>query len=346
MVRSTRVIPTALITFLLALATACTPAQEGTRPPQDTNRAGPTAAPGELVTDQGYAALVDQVAPSVVTVRAGQGIGSGVVFKSDVVITNAHVVKNSETVTLVFADGTEANGDVVATDSITDLAVVRSERGQLPVPDYREQLPRTGDRAIAIGSPLGFENSVTAGIISGLNREIPGSASRTQALVDLIQTDAPISPGNSGGALIDTRGRIIGINEAYIPPKAGAVSLGFAIPAATVIDTAEELLNEGTATHPYLGVSLARLTPQLAEKFNVGTDSGAVVLGVADDGPAASAGIRPGDVIVGFAGAEVTSVEDLLGALRDTEPGQEVSLLVARNSEERELTVTIGERRG
>ncbi|WP_084037244.1 S1C family serine protease [Haloechinothrix halophila] len=343
MFRIRRVIPAALIAALLTVVTACTPDQDDAKSRQDTDG---TTAPGALVTDDGYAALVDRVAPSVVTVKAGRGVGSGVVFTSDVIVTNAHVVGDNKAVTLAFADGTEANGEVIATDTITDLAVVRSERGELPVPDYRERLPRTGDRAIAIGSPLGFENSVTAGVISGLNREIPGSASRTQSLVDLIQTDASISPGNSGGALLDTRGRVIGINEAYIPPKVGAVSLGFAIPAATVIDTAEELLKDGEATHPYLGVSLGRLTPELAERFTVGATKGAVVLGVEKNGPAASAGVRPGDVITGLAGSEVTSVEDLLGVLRGTEPGQEVQLLVTRDSEQRELTVTVGERAG
>lgn len=341
---SRRAIPTALLAFLLTLASACTPGSGG----QDQNT-GTTAAqgtPGQLVTDKGYAQLVNRVDPSVVTVRTGDGVGSGVVFKSDVIVTNAHVVKDNTSVALVFADGTEAKGEVVAIDTITDLAVVRSERGDLPVPTYRKQLPAPGDRAIAIGSPLGFENSVTAGIISGLNREIPGSASRTQSLVDLIQTDASISPGNSGGALLDTQGRIIGINEAYIPPKAGAVSLGFAIPAATVIDTANELLKDGKATHPYLGVSLGRLTPELAAKFNIGVNKGAVVLGMDEDGPATAAGVRPGDVIVGFAGSEVASVEDLLGALRGTDPGQEVTLRVVRNDERQELTVTIGKREG
>jgi len=127
--------------------------------------------------------------------------------------------------------------------------VVRTARTGLPVPEYRTDLPRPGEPVPAIGSPLGLAGTVTAGIVPALDREIPASASESRALVDLIQVDAAISPDNSGGALLDTTGRVIGINEAYIPPTAGAVSLGFAIPAATAVDVAEQLLSDGRAIH-------------------------------------------------------------------------------------------------
>jgi S1-C subfamily serine protease len=210
------------------------------------------------------------------------------------------------------------------------------------VPEYRTDLPRPGDRVLAIGSPLGLDNTVTAGIVSALDREVPGSAAQTRALVDLIQVDAAISPGNSGGALLDASGRVIGINEAYLPPATGAVSLGFAIPAATAVDVAEQLLADGTATHPYLGVSLGRLTEQIRRQLGVAADSGALVLAVDLDGPAATAGVRAGDVLVGLADRDVDTVEELLGALRDTEPGQQVPLTVARGPQEVTATVTIG----
>ncbi|WP_308258903.1 S1C family serine protease [Pseudonocardia sp. H11422] len=287
--------------------------------------------------------MVERVAPSVVTVRVGNGgLGSGVVFRPDIVLTNQHVVGAARDVTIGYADGTSSPGTVLATDRITDLAVVRTARSGLPVPEYRTELPRQGDPVLAIGSPLGFENTVTAGIVSALDREIPGSAAQSRALVDLIQTDAPISPGNSGGALLDATGRVIGINEAYLPPATGAVSLGFAIPAATAVDVAEQLLTAGVATHPYLGVSLGRLTPQLRSGLGIAVDEGALVLGVEQNGPAATAGLRPGDVVTLFGDRPVRSVEDLLGALRDTEPGQQVPLTVARGTERDAVTVTVG----
>ncbi len=327
----------------LVLVSGCT---NGGQDGQGPGTQSPAPTPGGSAGGTGYADLVDRVEPSVVTVRAGDGVGSGVVYKPDVVITNQHVVQGRDQVRIVYADGTESGGTVVAADQVTDIAVVRTERGNLPVPEYREQLPRQGDRAIAIGSPLGFQNSVTSGIISGLHREIPGSASRTQSLVDLIQTDASISPGNSGGALLDAQGRVIGINEAYIPPSTGAVSLGFAIPAATAVDTADELLQDGTATHPYLGVSLGRLTPAIREQFDVQVEQGALVLGVEQGGPAAEAGLQQGDVIVGLGDSQVGSVEDVLAALRQAEPDDKLQLEYSRNGQRQQTTVTVGTRPG
>lgn len=309
---------------------------------------GDTAAPGVVndppAGEPGYADVVDEMAPSVVTIQTEGGLGSGVVVREDVVTTNAHVVGDAEDVTVVFADGTRSPGAVLATDTVTDLAVVRTERTGLPVPDYRSELPQPGEVALAIGSPLGFQNSVTAGIISGLHRDIPGSAVRTRSLVDLIQTDAPISPGNSGGALLDAEGRVIGINEAYLPPETGAVSLGFAIPSATVLDVTEQLLDDGEATHPYLGVSVRQLTPSIRQELDLEADHGAVVTAVDENGPAASAGVRAGDVITKFGDEEVRTVEDLLTALRGAEPGSSVPLVVTRDGERQEQSVEIGSR--
>lgn len=287
---------------------------------------------------------MERVSPSVVTIQLPGGVGSGVVLRPDIIVTNAHVVGNAREVTIGFADGVNATGRVLAADEVTDLAVVRSERGDLPVPEYRSDLPRPGEIAIAIGSPLGFENTATAGIISGLNRNIPDSAVASSSLVDLIQTDASISPGNSGGALLDAQGRVVGINEAYIPPAAGAVSLGFAIPTSTVLDVTEQLLTDGRATHPFLGVSTSRLTPAIRQELRVPVESGALVRGVEPGSPAAAAGVRPGDVIVELAGEKVESVEDLLGALRRTTPDSRQPLVVMRGRDRVALEVTIGSR--
>ncbi|RSM87613.1 signal protein PDZ [Kibdelosporangium aridum] len=320
---------------------ACT-SGEAPQPPRQPVATTPDAAGA----DTGYADLVDRIGPSVVTVQVDQGVGSGVVLRPDVVVTNHHVVGQRREVTIAYADGSQSAGTVLATDTVTDLAVVRTERKNLPVPEFRTQLPRPGERALAIGSPLGFQNSVTAGIISGLHREIPGSAGQTQSLVDLIQTDASISPGNSGGALLDVAGRVVGINEAYIPPTAGAVSLGFAIPSATVLDVAEQLLADGTARHPYLGVSLGRLTPDIQQRLGVRTDHGALVLGVDQAGPAAGSGLRAGDVLVTFGGKDIRTVEDLLAELRRTEPGHRVAMTVVRGDARQQVEVSVGSRTG
>jgi serine protease Do len=346
-VTTTRATTAAVVaTCALLVAGGCT--GEGSQPQnqsqgqsQSGTQAQPPPADSASLPD-----IVERLAPSVFTVRTESGVGSGVVLRPDVVATNQHVVGENKDVEITYADGNTSAGTVLATDSVTDLAVVRTERKDLPVPEYRTQLPRPGETALAIGSPLGFENSVTAGIVSGLHREIPGSAARTQSLVDLIQTDASISPGNSGGALIDAQGRIIGINEAYIPPKAGAVSIGFAIPAATVVETADELLADGTASHPYLGVSLRPLTPAIRRQLDVQADSGVVVLGVDENGPAMEAGVQGGDVITSFAGEDISAVEDVLSALRGIERGQEVDLTISRGGESRQLTVTVESREG
>lgn len=308
-----------------------------------------SAAPTQSVqapTVAGFADVVERVSPSVVTVRVGDGVGSGVVLRPDVIVSNAHVVGTAREVVLELADGEQAGGVVLASDTVTDLAVIRSSRTGLPVPEFRAELPRPGEWAVAIGSPLGFQNSVTAGVISGLHRDIPGSAAQSSSLVDLIQTDAPISPGNSGGALLDADGRVVGINEAYIPPAAGAVSLGFAIPSSIALDVADQLLADGRAAHPYLGVSVTPLTPAVRRGLGVAAEQGALVTGVDRGSPAAAAGVQSGDVITELNGDAVRSVEDLLSALRRTRPGAQVPMSVQRGNGKQQVTVTIGERAG
>ncbi|WP_378741287.1 S1C family serine protease [Nocardia brasiliensis] len=307
-----------------------------------------TAAPAPTLAgppvSTGYVELVDRVGPSVVTVEHPGGVGSGVVIRSDVIVTNAHVVGDASTVTITLENGDRLPGVVLAADRMTDLAVVRTERKNLPIPEFRSGLPEPGEIALAIGSPLGFQNSVSAGVVSGIQRSVPGAAQQAPALVDLIQTDAPISPGNSGGALLDVHGRVVGINEAYIPPSVGAVSLGFAIPSATVLDVVDQLLTKGAATHPYLGVSAGRITPQIQEMLGVPAEDGALVVGVDPGAPAAAAGLRPGDVIIEFAGKPVRTVEDLLSVLRRLEPGSQQPLVFLRGAERQQVTLTIGAR--
>lgn len=289
--------------------------------------------------------LVDAVEPSVVTIFTDGGLGSGVVYTADgVIITNEHVVRGATTVEVGFADGQRVAGRVVAADPVVDIAVVEADRQDLPAAEFATDLPEVGETAVVIGSPLGFENTVTSGIISALHREIPGSASTSQSLVDLIQTDAAISPGNSGGAVVNLQGQIIGISEAYIPPSAGAVALGFAIPAATATSVADQLLEDGTAEHAYLGLVPGAITPQIAEQLGLTRPDGAVVLSVVNGGPADDAGLRPGDVLVRLDDEEVRSPEDLLGSLRRREPGDEVTLEFLRGDEPQSTEATLASR--
>ncbi|WP_458111963.1 trypsin-like peptidase domain-containing protein [Arthrobacter sp. R1-13] len=289
--------------------------------------------------------IVEELAPSVVTIFAGEGVGSGVVYDGEgLILTNEHVVRGSPEVEVGFADGQRVRGAVRAADPISDLALVQTDRTGLPVPEFQKELPRVGETAVVIGSPLGFESTVTAGIISGLHRSIPGSAASSQSLVDLIQTDAPISPGNSGGAVVNSRGQVIGISEAYIPPQAGAVALGFAIPAATAVEVAEQLKETGRAEHAFIGLTPGQLTPQIAERLGIQDINGVLVMSIANGGPADDAGIEPGDVLLSLEGKELSAPEDLLAALRGLDPGQTVTVSFNRDNQGQEAKVQLSER--
>jgi serine protease DegQ len=311
----------------------------------DTPVSAPQRPEAGTVESQSFAKIPDvrRLEPSVVTVFTRQGSGSGVVYKADgVIVTNAHVLGQATQTQIGFADGQRTEGTVVAKDEVTDLALIRTERKGLPAVKFATAVPAPGELVLAMGTPLGFANSVTAGIVSGLGREIPGSATRTRALVDLIQTDAAISPGNSGGALVNTEGEVVGINEAYIPPQAGAVSLGFAIPASTVTDVAEELLEDGVASHPFVGIAVTRITPELADAMDLASSTGALVREVLPGGPAAAAGVREGDVITKFDDTDVRTVEEFFGALRDVEPSDQVVLRIRRGGDTVEVDLTAG----
>jgi S1-C subfamily serine protease len=288
-------------------------------------------------------AIVARAQPSVVSILREGGEGSGVVWSEDgIIVTNHHVIEGAEEVVVAFADGSRADGQVLASDPLSDLAVVQADRTGLPAAEFATEIPPVGSLAIALGNPLGFENSVTAGIVSGAHRAVPGAAQSAPALVDLIQTDAAISPGNSGGALVGGDGRVIGVNVAYIPPAARAVSIGFAIPATTVVDVVEQLLEDGTAEHAFLGVQPAPLTPEIAQQFGIQQTSGALVVDVVPDSPAAAGDIEPGDVIVGIGPSPVETVEDLLNALRQLDVGAETLVRLIRDDEEIETQVTLG----
>jgi S1-C subfamily serine protease len=273
-----------------------------------------------------------------------QGAGSGVIWDDQGhVVTNNHVVEGATSIVIALASGERLPASLVATDPMTDLAVVRVQQQGLPPAEFNEEIPVVGELAVAMGNPLGFENSVTAGIVSGLHRSIPSGGS-TPALVDLIQTDAPISPGNSGGALIDQNGNVMGINVAYIPPQEGAASLGFAIPSATVVDVVNQLLEDGTVEHAFLGVEPRPVTPEIANQLGLAVEEGVFVFGLTPGAAAERAGLEEGDVIVEFNGDQIASVEDLFAALRQASPGETVSVKVDRGGQEQTLDVTLDDR--
>ena len=319
------------------------------------------SAPENIPADEPVARVASILSPSVVQINVSgikqtpfgaqkqQGMGSGVIYRSDgYIITNNHVVEGSRAVEVAFADGTTVDGEVVGTDPTTDIAVVSVNRNDLPAADFASDDPIVGQTAVAVGSPSGFESTVTSGIISGTGREVPAEytgGSQAPSLVDLIQTDAAISPGNSGGALADREGKVIGINVAYLPPaQTGAVNLGFAIPSATAISVADQLIENGEAVHPYLGVYLSDLTQQAASRFGSPVDSGALIEKVEPGSPADAAGIRRGDIITAAGSEEVLSSGDLLSALRDYMPGDNVRLTVLSDGEKTTLQVNLAER--
>jgi serine protease DegQ len=293
----------------------------------------------------GIPQIVNRVEPQVVTVLTPGGVGSGVVYRSNgIILTNEHVVRGHSSVQIAFADGRREPGRVIAADPDTDLALVRVDRDGLPAATLQQTLPRVGALAVVLGSPLGFEKSVTAGIVSGLHRSIPGSARESAALIDLMQTDAPISPGNSGGAVVDGQGRVIGISESYIPPEQGAVAIGFAIPAATAVNIADQLLKTGRVQHAFIGIQPAELTPQLAQELGIGQTSGVLVYGVTAGGPAAQAHVSPGDILVAIAGKPLTTAEDLFTALRQKRPGETVRLELVREGKRKSVDVRLSDK--
>lgn len=313
---------------------------------RDSADAPPIAADaGDGGTLAAVPEIYSKLEPSVVAVEVrgaqGAGEGSGVVYKARQIVTNHHVVAGAREIVVAIASGERLEARLVASDPRTDLALLSVER-DLPPATFARSVPQVGSLAVAMGNPLGFAGSVTAGIVSGVDRALP-SGGQT-ALVNLLQTDAPISPGNSGGALVGRDGRVIGINVAHIPPAARAVAIGFAIPSPTVIDVVEQLADDGEVEHPFLGVQLRPLTPDIADQLGVPVEEGAIIALVEDDGPADVAGLRPGDIIVSAAGRDVSSVEDVLSALRRSDPGDELALEIIRDDDRRTVTVETGRR--
>ena len=290
--------------------------------------------------------IAAEVSPSVarvdVVAARGAGSGSAVVYRSDgYLVTNNHVVQGAREVSATLPDGTEYEAEVVGTDPMSDLAVLKVDATDLPVPAFAEQSPTVGDTAIAIGSPFGFDGSVTSGIVSALNRSVTAQGA---PLVDLVQTDAAINPGNSGGALVDARGEVIGLNTVIASTSGGSVGVGFAIPTSTVQSVADQIIETGAVEHAYLGVRGGTVDPQVAERYGLATDEGAVVAAVEDGGPAARAGLEQGDIVTAVGDTEITSFPELAGTIQGHAVGDTVTLTVVRGDEELQLDVELAER--
>lgn len=328
-------------------SSAPTTSQTGSDTSTATGNPAATASPGSSLGAidpfQPVVNIVKNVQPSVVTVITDGGLGSGIVYSADgLIVTNNHVVASGTTYKVAFASGEQVPATLVGTDPVSDVAVLKVDKSNLPAASFETDLPQVGQLAVAIGSPLGFENTVTVGVVSGLQRTIPGSGQESQALVDLIQTDAAISPGNSGGALVDANSNVIGMNVAYIPPADSAVSIGFAIPATTVTSVADDLIAGKTPQHAFLGIRYGQLTPELAQQYGITADHGLVVLDVQSGSPAEQAGMQPGDVILSVAGQDMNQVEDLIAVLHQHAPGDTVPIVIERNNQQQTLQVQLG----
>lgn len=280
--------------------------------------------------------------------RVERGTGSGFIISADGrILTNAHVVAGADTVTVTLKDGRTLPGKVLGRDSLTDVAVVKIEGNNLPTVALgnSDQL-QPGEWAIAIGNPLGLDNTVTTGIISATGRS-SNQIGAPDKRVEFIQTDAAINPGNSGGPLLNSRGEVIGMNTAIIR---GAQGIGFAIPINTTQRISSQLIATGKVQHPYLGIQMVGLTPELKQNLNsdpssglnVAEDKGVLVVRVMPNSPAARAGIRPGDVIQTLNGQSVTDASGVQRAVEKSQVGGDLRLQLRRNGQNLNLAVQPG----
>jgi S1-C subfamily serine protease len=290
---------------------------------------------------------VDAVGPAVVKIDGDRGAGSGVIVAPDgLVLTNSHVIHHATRTTITLPDGRTRRADAVGDDPDTDLAVVRLEvLGGESVPWARfgdSRSLRVGQIAIAIGNPFGFHHSVTAGVVSALGRSLRARSGRL--MDDVIQTDAALNPGNSGGPLVTTRGEVIGINTAMILPAQG---LCFAIASNTARFVAGRLIRDGKIRRSYIGVAGQNVPiPRAVARANqLAVSSAVLVASVEPKSPAAAAGLREGDLILGFAGQAITGIDDLHRRLTDDHIGVAVPLMVLRANERRYVTVIPSESR-
>jgi S1-C subfamily serine protease len=277
--------------------------------------------------------------------RVVRGIGSGFIINPNgQIVTNAHVVDKADRVTVVLNDGRSFEGEVLGTDSVTDLAVVQIQAENLPTTELgNSDQVRSGQWAIAIGSPLGLQQTVTVGVISGVDRN-SNLIGVSDKRIDFIQTDAAINPGNSGGPLLNARGQAIGVNTAIV---GGAQGLGFAIPINTAQEIAQQIITQGDVEHPYVGIQMVALTPEIRQQIDrdpdigipVTADEGVLIVRVLADSPAAQAGLRPGDVIQQIDNQAIANAEEVRQLVEQAGVGGQLQVQVQR--QEQTLSFTL-----
>ncbi|MGH2523977.1 MAG: S1C family serine protease [Anaerolineales bacterium] len=321
-----------------------------------TNGAGQAAGPGDEELLDAYSraviGVVEKVGPAVVSIGVkkpsrsrrwdGEGAGSGMIVAPDgFVLTNHHVVEGAKDIEVSLTDGSTFAAQTVGADAATDLAVVRVGANGLPTVALGDSdALRVGQLVIAVGNPLGFQSTVSTGVVSALGRSLRGQSGRL--IENVIQTDVPLNPGNSGGPLVDSRGRVIGINTAIINMAQG---LSFSVPVNTARWVMAELFTRGKVRRAYLGLSgQARPLSRRAQRyFGLSASSAVEVIALEKDGPALRAGLREKDRIVALNGQRVASVDDIHRLLTGHGPGQPLTLTVLRGGEKRELQVIPGE---
>jgi S1-C subfamily serine protease len=281
---------------------------------------------------------VETVGPAVVKIDSAQGGGSGVLFTPDGLnLTNSHVVERHGPLTVVMTDGRSLRADLIGEDAETDLAVIRVDGTKLPWATLGDsRAVRVGQIAIAIGNPYGFDHSVTAGVVSALGRSLRARSGRL--MDDIIQTDAALNPGNSGGPLVTTRGEVIGVNTATILPAQG---LCFAIASNTARFVAARLIRDGHIRRSYIGLAgqTVPIPRAVARENQLAVTSGVFIVSIEPNGPAAAAGLKDGDVLLAFAGSAVTGVDDLHRLLTDERIGAPSAVTILRAARRRTITV-------
>jgi serine protease Do len=268
--------------------------------------------------------------------EADRGVGSGFIIESNgLILTNAHVVEGATTIYVTLTDKREFKAKLLGLDKRTDVAVVKIEARDLPrLPMGDSSKVRVGEWVLAIGSPFGLENTVTAGIVSAKSRD-------TGDYLPFIQTDVAVNPGNSGGPLLNTAGQVIGVNSQIFSRSGGYMGISFAIPIDEAMRVAEQLRTNGKMTRGRIGVALGDMTKEVAESLGIGKPRGAYVRNVEPNGPAATGGIEAGDVILSFNGREISKSTDLPRVVGETKPGTTATVQVWRKGAARDLSVTV-----
>lgn len=281
----------------------------------------------------------DQLPPQT---QRKSSLGSGVIVSPQgYILTNNHVIEEADAINVSLPDGRKAVAKVVGTDPDTDLAVIKIDLPDLPAIVFGQtDQASVGDVVLAIGNPFGVGQTVTMGIISALGRNDVG----INTYENFIQTDAAVNPGNSGGALIDVDGNLIGVNSAIFSSSGGSLGIGFAIPVSTIKSVMESIINNGQVVRGWIGVEPQDITAEMAESFNIKQASGAIIAGVVRGGPADNAGVRPGDIVLAVADKTVANRNEILNVIAQLKPNSKAKFKILRRTTELTLDIVVGKR--